>query len=341
MRVVFLHHNLMEDPAYDPNEERPPGFPVVEALKRLGHEVTCVPCTLNLREARNDIEKLRPDVIFNHVESLGGSDQLLGAAALLLDAMQIPYTGCPAEALVATTGKLSTKRRLREVGLPTPPWVEANGSGWPELKVGQQMIVKPVYEHESFKMGDESVLSVSGQTQLVKQIREWEQTWKRPYFAEAYIEGREFNISLLDAPGGPQVLPHAEIDFSDYPEDKPRIVGYRAKRDAKSFEYHHTPRRFDFVPSDGPLLDQLSMLSRRCWDLFGLRGYARVDFRVDAEGQPWILEINANPCLESDAGFPAALKRAGIAYDKGIQTILDNATIRGAVWNRPKLPPPL
>jgi D-alanine-D-alanine ligase len=57
--------------------------------------------------------------------------------------------------------------------------------------------------------------------------------------------------------------------------------------------------------------------------LFGLRGYARVDFRVDEDGRPWILEINANPCLSPDAGFAAALERAGIGFDQAIQRILE------------------
>jgi D-alanine-D-alanine ligase len=52
-------------------------------------------------------------------------------------------------------------------------------------------------------------------------------------------------------------------------------------------------------------------ITRRCWHAFGLSGYARVDFRVDAEGRPWVLEVNANPCLTSDAGFVAAAHQAG------------------------------
>jgi D-alanine-D-alanine ligase len=66
-------------------------------------------------------------------------------------------------------------------------------------------------------------------------------------------------------------------------------------------------------------------LAVECWRLFGLAGYARVDFRCDEAGRPWILEINANPCLLPGAGFAAALERAGIGYDEGIQLILDAA----------------
>jgi D-alanine-D-alanine ligase len=130
-------------------------------------------------------------------------------------------------------------------------------------------------------------------------------------------------VALLAGPDGVEVLPPAEIDFSAFPPEKPRIVGHRAKWDENSFEYNHTPRTFDFHEADRPLLDEISGLSQKCWELFSLRGWARVDFRVDTEGRPWILEINTNPCLSPDAGFFAALARAGIPFDEAIQRIVE------------------
>jgi len=66
-------------------------------------------------------------------------------------------------------------------------------------------------------------------------------------------------------------------------------------------------------------------LARKCWIVFGLRGYVRVDFRVDRDGQPWILEINTNPCISPDAGFAAALAQAGIPYEEAIRRIVEDA----------------
>jgi len=129
---------------------------------------------------------------------------------------------------------------------------------------------------------------------------------------------------MLAGPSGPETLPPAEIEFTSFPAGKPRIVGYRAKWREDEFEYHHTPRRFDFPASDGPLLDRIGGLARECWMRFGLRGWARVDFRVDAAGEPWILEINANPCISPDAGFAAALDRASIPYDEAVRRILED-----------------
>lgn len=64
------------------------------------------------------------------------------------------------------------------------------------------------------------------------------------------------------------------------------------------------------------------------WDLFGLSGYARVDFRVDAAGAPWVLEVNTNPCLAPDAGFAAAAAQAGITYDALVAHLLAVARAR-------------
>ena len=119
------------------------------------------------------------------------------------------------------------------------------------------------------------------------------------------------------------MLPPAEIVFEGFSPGKMRVVDYRAKWVVDSFEYNHTPRNFEFLRDDDQLLERLSELCLECWRLFGLHGWARVDFRVDSAGRPWILEVNTNPCLASDAGFMAAAGRAG----------LDMAAVAGRIIN--------
>jgi D-alanine-D-alanine ligase len=146
-------------------------------------------------------------------------------------------------------------------------------------------------------------------------------------FAEQFIDGREFNLSVLACQGGAEVLPPAEMRFIDYPAGKWKVVGYRAKWDEASFESLHTQRSFEFAKSERPLLQNLIDMAKRCWHLFGLRGYARVDFRVDERNQPWVLEINANPCLSPDAGFVAAASQAGLSYRQVVERILQDAGV--------------
>jgi D-alanine-D-alanine ligase len=338
MQVAILHHAVSADDSLDQRDVLEQVRAVTAALEALGHQAVSVACTLDLAALRQRLLDRRPDLVFNLVESLGGSDWLIPVVPGLLDVLGLPYTGSATESIFLTTQKLLAKQRLRAAGLPTPDWIartrhaprdacphaEREAYSQPHAEREEYWILKTVWEHASFDIEDGSLVSEAGgdwPTRLARRERES----GRPYFAEQYIEGREFNLSLLADADGPQVLPAAEIDFSRFPAGKPRIVGYRAKWNADSPEYHATPRRFDFTPADQPLLERLGELSRSAWQCFGLRGYARVDFRVDRQGRPWILEINVNPCLSPDAGYAAALDRAGVPFPQAIARILQDA----------------
>ena len=166
---------------------------------------------------------------------------------------------------------------------------------------------------------------------LIGLMEEWAPRLRGECFAEEFIDGREFNISVIATLDGPRVLPIAEILFLDYPKDKPKIVNYKAKWEEDSIEYRSTPRSFEFQPDDEELLDELGRLSLGAWELFALSGYARVDFRVDPRGRPYILEINANPCISPDSGYIAAAQQGGFDYDAVIRAILEDAIRRPGV----------
>jgi D-alanine-D-alanine ligase len=334
MRIAFLYNLSDEDPASFAEDDDPARSPVVGALRRLGHDITPIACTLDFTSVSSNIKRAGPDLAFNRVESLGGSDAMAVAVALLLDAMGIPYTGCHTEALVAAANKVSVKQRLSRAGLPTPEWISGDcglriadcefGIPNPKSEIrNSQFILKSVYEHASFEIDDSSIIGPADASDVAELVRKRSEIVGKPFFAERFIDGREFNLSLLG--DGPQVLPPAEIDFLAFPAGKPRIVGFGAKWSEKSFEFENTPRRFHFPPSDAPLIDRLKKLAIECWTLFGLRGYARIDYRVDSAGKPWILEINTNPCLAPTSGFAAALEHAGLSYDEGIQRIVEAA----------------
>ena len=137
------------------------------------------------------------------------------------------------------------------------------------------------------------------------------------WFAERYVEGREFNIAVLDG----RVLPMAEMRFEQWPAGKPRIVGYDAKWEEDSPGWNGTVRVFGVEEHEPGLAEALRTACEQVWKLFGLSGFARVDFRVDEEGAPLILEINTNPCISPDAGFAAAAAEAGISYEDLIEAI--------------------
>ncbi|MEX0725373.1 MAG: GNAT family N-acetyltransferase, partial [Planctomycetaceae bacterium] len=300
--------------------------------------VTEIACTLNLENLSRQLADKRPDLVFNLVEGLGGTDRLLPTVPALLEHLSIPYTGCSFTAISLTNDKTLCKHRLRLLGMPTPDWmylsgemaVEHPGRGWPASK---RFIIKTIGEHASWGLDDDAVVRVSNADELYEQLEQRAKVWKKPCFAEEYVAGREFNLSLLGGLTGvqePELLPPAEIKFVGFPQGKPRIVGYLAKWSDDSFEAVHTPRTFEFSDEDESLLEDLTEFALRCWHQCRLDGYARVDFRVNSKGKPWILEVNANPCLSPDAGFAAALARAGIPFDTAIERIITAAMKRFA-----------
>lgn len=337
MRVAVIHQAVPDDASADERDVLAQVAAVSDSLVRLGHEPTNLAATLNLERLRDDLARARPDAIFNLVESLDGSDRLIGVAPNLFEVLAIPFTGSSSHVLTLSSHKVLAKRWLADAGLPTADWVELSpdrGDLAAEPRepggevAGTRYILKAIGEHASFGMDENCVVAPAGREQLQTLLAEFESRHRRPAFAERYIEGREFNVALLAGPNGPEALPVAEIQFVGYSADRPKIVCYRAKWQEDSYEFSNTPRTFDLPDADRPLVDELARLSLAAWRRFGLRGYARVDFRVDAAGQPWILEVNANPCLSPDAGFAAMLVRAGIAYDDAIARILADALPR-------------
>lgn len=324
MRVAVLHNPPVQGRPDSEDVIRQIQF-VSDTLAETGHDPVPVPFiggadgVLSLAER---LSSLNPSAVFNLVESLDDDPRKHPAAAAFLDVMNIPHTGSPYDVLVTTTNKLMTKAILRSSGIRTPKWhVFDESSEVPSVTL--PCIVKPAWEDASVGIHDSSVFYDRGLFE--KGLREIAELYGY-LLIEEYIDGREFNISILeDENGKPEVMPPAEIIFRDWPDNKPRIVNYDAKWDDKTFEYHNTVR--SFPPSEDPLISSVADIARQCWDLFGLRGYARVDMRVDEQGRVHVIEINANPCISPDAGFMAATSHASLSPGTVIARIL-NAALR-------------
>lgn len=332
MRIAVVHNSVPADSAPDEQDVIAQADAVTDSLRLLGHKPVRLACGLNLSRVQSELRAVGPQLVFNLVESLEGTGRLIHLFPFMLDAMALPYTGAGAEALMLTSSKLLAKSLMESAGLPTPAWIASRAArslGFfrrPRENAGR-WIVKSVWEHASVGLDAEAVLETASVHLLDTLLEERAPRLGGACFAEAFIDGREFNLSLLEDSDGPQILPPAEIIFEGYEAGQARIVDYQAKWDPDSYAYHHTPRRFDFDAADEGLLEELRSLAQECWQLFGLRGYARVDFRVDRQDRPWILEINANPCLSPDAGFAAAVHQAGLSLAEAVGRIVEAGSI--------------
>ena len=184
-------------------------------------------------------------------------------------------------------------------------------------------IVKPSGDVTSRNIPETSV--VRNDEQFFDMLNRFDGIQKNDFFIESFIAGRELNISLLSDSGRIEVLPPSEIVFGTFPEGKRRNVNYDVKWTPDSREYHHRSRTFEFLPEDQPLLNKCKKIACRCWECFGLHGYGRIDFRIDAQNNPWVIDVNANPCLAPDSGFIATARSAGYTYEGIITRILDGA----------------
>jgi len=322
MKIAILHDLIPEGAGTEEQDTLVQVEAVLRVLAGLGHDARALPFSLDLQSAAQSLQALSPDLVFNLVEGINGQGRLIHLSPALLDYLHIPYTGAPADAMYLTSNKLLAKRLLRDRGIPTPHWLADSALEEQDTFNGSAFIIKAVWEHASVGLDEDSIITPIDRKHLNREIAQRQHAWNREFFAERYIDGREFNLSLLAGDRGPVVLPPAEIKFVEYPAGKKRVVGYRAKWDEASFEYQHTQRRFSFPEEDRSLLDKISALAEKCWQVFGLRGYARVDFRVDGTGAPFVLEVNANPCIAPDSGFVAAAARAGIDFTRAVERIL-------------------
>ncbi|MBP7653935.1 D-alanine--D-alanine ligase [Candidatus Dependentiae bacterium] len=325
-KIIILHNAVGQNASKDEADVLDQVNSVSKALIDLNYEPVSLSFTMNLEETYRKIKDLNPCLVFNLVESVHHDGRLIYFAPALLDHLKIPYTGSKTVSMFLTSNKILTKQMLCNYGILTSEWaVEKNKNNDKLSNIKGKYIIKALWEEASVGIDENSVISVKTESELFEKIDIKREQIKAECFAEKYIDGREFNLALLastESPEEPVILPPAEIIFSGFPDNKAKIVDYKAKWDTDSFEYKHTDRTFEFRKEEKKLLDKLIKISKKCWKEFELRGYARIDFRVDKREVPFVLEINANPCISPDSGYVAALEKAGISFQECIERII-------------------
>lgn len=326
MKVVILHEKVSDSADLDARDTIIQVEAVSDTLVKLGHEAIVLEFDPYNGETAGELLSIKPHVVFNLVESVDERTDLAYLAPAMLESLSVPFTGSGAKAVFLSTARTAVKNLLKTTGIPTPEWLNAgNAHRFSDEFSGVHVpfIMKNATEHASIGMNEKSV--IYDFPQLIQELIQRDSEGKQEYFAERYIDGREFNISLIADKGGPTVLAPQEICFRNYGESRAKIITYEAKWDVNSFEYMHIKRRFKFPRRDRPLLNEMGKMAKECWEIMELSGYARVDFRVDKEGSPWVIDINTNPCISPDSSFIYAAKEVGMGEEQVITYILNDA----------------
>lgn len=320
-RIAVAHNAVTEDDDPSTRDVLAQVNLVVKALAELGvgHTVVAIGPEGVAPIAFDDVS-----VVFNLVESPPGRPHFQVEVASELERLGLELTGSSAAVIALTTDKAASRRRLEQAGVAVAPGGVLDPSR-PELldRIPPPWILKPALEDASLGLDDNAV--TADPNVALARAGDLSRIFPhQPLLLEHLLPGREFNLSVLAGPDGPQLLPPAEMTFVDFPPDRPRIVGWEAKWDESSFAYRHTVRRF-LDPGEEELTCRLGQVAAAAWAASGVAGYARIDVRNDENGTLCVLEVNANPCLSPDAGFMAAAHRADLEARDVVQRILATA----------------
>ncbi|MCZ6873270.1 MAG: ATP-grasp domain-containing protein [bacterium] len=279
-------------------------------------------------EIESRLRQAGPDMVFNMAEGEGGADRE-AFIPLILQRCGIPFTGSSAQTLRLCLDKAATQRILCRHGLPTLCGTIVVD---PRMGLGifsAPQIVKPLHEGSSKGICVDSV--VFDQDALRKQITWVIETYQQPALVEPFLSGREFTVALLGNGETVQILPIVEICFDNLPSHSPALYAYEAK-----WIWDHPQHPLDLLhcPAniEPGLAQELRDLCRKAFNILGCRDWCRIDVRLDAEDQPYFLEVNPLPGVLPDPNshscFPKAAAEAGITFPDLIRRVLRHACER-------------
>jgi len=294
---------------------------VSRAMENLGYKIERLSVTDDVPRFFNEISSKHVDVVFNLCERLRDDSWGEVLMAHILERMEISFTGSDSKALWLGLHKDKSKAVLSLFGIRTPSFkVFTNENESPD-SLNFPLIVKPNLEDGSLGIDSKSV--VWDIESLRRRVRTIIKEFKRPVIVEEYIDGREFNVSIL----GNRVIGIGEVEFSGLPEGEPRVVSYKAKWDRESDEYKGTTT---VCPAnlDRKTENKIRDIALKAFRAIGCRDYARVDMRMDSLKRIYVIEVNPNPDISPDSGFSKALKSAGLSYEAFVDKVLGFALQR-------------
>ena len=329
--LVLMHPDLVPPDKLDGYTEQEiyvwkTEYDVVTTLRALGHDVRPLGLQHELRPIRDTIESWKPDVVFNLLEQFHGETAYDQNVASYLELLRIPFTGCNPRGLMLARGKDLSKKLLTYHRIPVPAFAvfPIGRKVRRPARLGMPLIVKSLSEDASVGIAQASV--VDSDDKLAERVAFIHERIGTAAIAEQYIEGRELYVGVL---GNERlrVLPIWELEFGAMAQGARNIATEKVKHDPDYQERRgilQGPAE-DLSPE---LRSRIRQLAKRICRTLELDGYARVDFRLSADGVPYCLEANPNPEIAKSQEFAEAARHDGLAYEDLLQRILSLALQR-------------
>lgn len=303
-------------------------FDLVRAMRARGHEVTCVEPGSEIDPIRDAVERGNPHVVFNMLEEFHGFVEFEANVPALLELLQVPYTGSNPRGLAIARDKALTKTILAQEGIAVPGFaVYPRGRRFRPAPLGFPLLVKSLTEEASAGLAPGSI--VRDEARLRERVAFVHERIASDAIAEEYVEGREISVAVIGN-RRPEAFPPRELDLTHLPPHAPRFATARVKWDV-AYQKRHAirSRRARLPAADARRLERLGI---RVYESLGLSGYARIDLRLRADGEAFVLEANPNPDLSRADDFARAALDAGIPYEDLVERILRLGIAYHAAW---------
>jgi len=305
-------------------------YDVISHLRSAGHEVLPLGISDSLSELRRAILDWKPDIAFNLLEEFDGIVTYDQHVVAFLELMRQPYTGCNPRGMLLSRDKVLSKQLLAYHRVPTPQFIVFPLGK--KVRVPRRLrfplFVKSSTDDASLGIAHASV--VTDERQLAERIAFIHEQIRSDALVEEYIEGREIYVGVMGN-DRLKVLPVWEMSFGSLPEGLPAIATRKVKWDRR---YQQRYGITTAAASDLPLgiVARLEQFSKRIFRALHLTGYARMDFRLRADGTLFVLEANANPNLSEEDDFAQSAGTAGLDFDALLHRIMQLGEAYPAAW---------
>jgi D-alanine-D-alanine ligase len=303
-------------------------YEVAEALMASGHDVSLIGVHDDLHHLTDRLVTFQPDLVFNCAEGCYDRPQLDYLFAALLEAEGYRYTGSPPIALLTTRNKAMSKKVLAYHGIRVPGFVTYRRMEIvdepPELAF--PLIVKPLQEDASEGISLASVVRTVDA--LAERVRFVHETFGQTAIAEEYVEGRELYVGVIGNDDALELLPITEMVFDkELTKPEERIATKMAKWDVP-YRERRGIRNVFARPIARAARERIEEICRTAFRALWLRDYARLDVRLTADGDVWVIEANANPFISFGHDMANAAEKAGMDYYAFIRRLAEIAVER-------------